>query len=54
MKDEKVGELAAETVSELRDMTDEIRVEFFTLLFDTYCRHCGIEQENACQCWNDE
>lgn len=48
--------MTEETLEWLKLCLPEERLQFFSALFEVYCRHCGYPQpaKRTCQCWNDE
>jgi hypothetical protein len=39
---------------ELAAMTPDQRSEMLAPIFERFCKYCGGDRGNRCQCWNDE
>lgn len=51
------GRVADAFVGAVREMTNEERLNAFTIIKASYCIHCGRyhgDDWRGCQCWNDE
>jgi lipoate-protein ligase A len=60
MVDDSHESIADVSVSSIRSyvssMNDDQRHNFFALISEGYCEHCGQDEEKhgRCHCWNDE